>query len=110
MVTDYDGNILMKMGDTEGRTKCDIYPKQVEAIRDERISNNYLYQLKHRGYTGVPPMGKTENPFSIYRDWDEVPERWNRAPDEGSETIAKVGRDALEKAAEDLKKSDGEAA
>ena len=80
-------------------TKCDIYPNQVEAIRDERISNNYLYQLKHRGYTGVPPLGKTHNPFTIYSDWDNIPERWNRAPSAASEKIANVGREALERAA-----------
>ena len=99
MVCDYDGNIIAKLGDSEGMTKCDIYPNQVEAIRDERISNNYLYQLKHRGYTGVPPMGKTNNPFTIYSDWDNIPERWNRAPSAASEKIANVGREALERAA-----------
>lgn len=99
MVCDYDGNMIAKMGDTEGMTKVDIYPNQVQAIREERISNNYLYQLKHRGYTGVPPLGKTHNPFTIYSEWDNIPERWNRPPTAESERVANLGREALARAA-----------
>ncbi len=99
MVCDYDGNIMCKMGDTEGLTKVDVYPKIVEAIREERISNNYLYQLKHRGYTGVPPTGMSHNPFTIYSEWDKIPERWQRAPTEEAEKVARKGREALARAA-----------
>lgn len=106
MVTDYDGNIILKMGDTEGLTKCDIFPDQVESIRDERISNNYLYQLKHRGYTGMPPTGVSNNPFTIYRDWEKIPERWNHPPSSLAEEIAEKGRESLARAEEAL--SDGE--
>jgi amidase len=98
MVVDYDGRILASLGENEGMTKVDIFPKQVEQIRSERISNNYLYQLKHRGYTGVPPTGVSTNPFSIYRDWDVIPDRWSSAPTEAAEEVAAVGRAALERA------------
>jgi predicted amidohydrolase len=104
MVTDYDGNILCKMGDNEGMTKVDILPKEVEAIRRDRISNNYLYGLKHRGFTGVPPHGIKENPFTVYRDWDKIPKEWDRNPTDEAEKIAEQGRDALEKAKTNLKR------
>ncbi len=95
MVADFDGNILCKMGDTEGMTKVDVYPSVVEAIRRDRISNNYLYQLKHRGFTGVPPVGVTSNPFTVYRDWDVIPERWNHKPTVVAEAVAAASRRAL---------------
>jgi hypothetical protein len=28
----------------------------------------------------VPPVGLTHNPFTVYRDWEVIPERWNRKP------------------------------
>lgn len=98
MAVDYDGRILAKLGENEGMTKVDIFPKQVEQIRTERISNNYLYQLKHRGYTGVPPVGVAENPFSIYRDWDKIPARWSCPPTGTAEEVAAIGRAALDRA------------
>jgi len=95
MAVDFDGHILCKMGDNEGMTKVDLYPSVVEAVRNERMSNNYLYQLKHRGYTGVPPLGRTHNPFTIYRDWDRIPERWNSPPSAACEQVASSSREAL---------------
>jgi amidase len=95
MAVDFDGNIICKMGENEGMTKVDIYPSLVEAARRERMSNNYLYQLKHRGYTGVAPMGRTNNPFTIYRDWDNIPERWKHPPDAAWEKVAGTSRAAL---------------
>ena len=68
-----------------------------------RISNNYLYGLKHRGFTGVPPHGVRENPFTVYRDWDKIPEQWDRSPTADAEEIAQQGRDSLEKAKVKLK-------
>ena len=103
MVTDYDGNILCKMGDNEGMTKVDILPKEVEAIRKDRISNNYLYGLKHRGFTGVPPHGFRENPFTVYSEWDKIPKEWDRAPTKDAENIAQQGRESLAKAKTKLK-------
>ncbi|MFJ1260088.1 nitrilase-related carbon-nitrogen hydrolase [Cupriavidus sp. CuC1] len=100
MVVDYDGRILAKLGEGEGMTKVDIFPRHVEEIRTQRISNNYLYQLKHRGYTGVPPVGVSSNPFSIYRDWDKIPERWTTPPTKAAEQVAELGRAALARAAE----------
>jgi hypothetical protein len=79
------------MGENEGMTKVDIYPSLVEAARRERMSNNYLYQLKHRGYTGVAPIGRTNNPFTIYRDWDNIPERWKHPPDAASRAALTSG-------------------
>ena len=95
MAVDFDGNIICKMGENEGMTKVDIYPSLVEAARRDRMSNNYLYQLKHRGYTGVAPMGRTNNPFTIYRDWDKIPERWKHPPDAAWEKVAGTSRAAL---------------
>ena len=98
MVCDFDGNIVCKMGDTEGLTKVDIYPQLAEAARDTRSSNNYLYQLKHRGYTGVPPHGVTENPFTVYSEWDKIPDRWNTGPSAEAEAVSEKGRASLAKA------------
>ena len=102
MACDFDGNILCKMGETEGMTKVDLYPMLAEAARDKRASNNYLYQLKHRGYTGVPPHGLTENPFTVYSQWDQIPDRWNRAPSEVEEKVSAIGRESLAKASQEL--------
>jgi predicted amidohydrolase len=102
MVCDFDGNIICKMGDTAGLTKVDLYPQLVEAARDERTSNSYLYQLKHRGYTGVPPHGVTDNPFTVYSEWDKIPERWNRAPSEEAEKVSAKGRESLARASKKL--------
>lgn len=103
MAVDFDGNVICQMGENEGMSKCDIYPQLAQQARQERISNNYLYQLKHRGYTGVPPHGVTDNPFTIYRDWDTIPEMWDRNPDPSSEEVAQQGRAALAAAREKLK-------
>jgi|MDTC01.1.fsa_nt_gb predicted amidohydrolase len=103
MVTDFDGNIISKMGDTEGMTKVDIYPKQVNAIRKERVSNNYLYGLKHRGFTGVPPKGVTNNPFSVYRNWEKMPANLDKEPTGITQAIAEQGRDSLKKALSEQK-------
>lgn len=100
MVCDFDGNVITKMGENAGMTKVDIYPLHAEAARDERASNNYLYQLKHRGYTGVPPHGLTDNPFTVYSQWDEIPERWRGDPTGIAEEVAEEGRDELEASAE----------
>jgi hypothetical protein len=91
------------MGDNEGMTKVDILPKEVEAIRKDRISNNYLYGLKHRGFTGVPPHGVRENPFTVYSEWDKIPKEWDRAPTKDAENIAQQGRESLAKAKTKLK-------
>lgn len=88
MVCDFDGNIICRMGENEGMTKVDVFPLLAEAARDSRASNNYLYQLKHRGYTGLPPHGMTHNPFSIYRDWNRVPARWDRSPTEQEQEVS----------------------
>lgn len=103
MAVDFDGNIICQMGEGEGMSKCDIYPQLAQQARQERISNNYLYQLKHRGYTGVPPHGVTDNPFTIYRDWDKIPEIWDKNPDPNAEEVAQQGRAALDAAREKLK-------
>lgn len=105
MIVDFDGNILCQMGENEGMTKWDIYPQLAQQAREERISNNYLYQLKHRGYTGVPPHGVTENPFTIYRDWDTIPPMWDKTPDKAAEQIAEKGRASLAAAREKLRKA-----
>ncbi|WP_444884395.1 nitrilase-related carbon-nitrogen hydrolase [Microbulbifer sp. PSTR4-B] len=105
MACDYDGNIICSLDGSEGMTKVDLYPKLAEEARDKRLSNNYLYQIKHRGYTGMPPKGATHNPFTIYSDWDKIPKRWNRDPSKEAEKIANRGRKIL---AEASKKGDTE--
>ncbi len=98
MAVDFDGNIISAMGEGAGMTKVDVYPRLVEQARRERISNNYLYQLKHRGYTGVPPRGLTDNPFTIYSEWDKIPARWDHDPGAAAEAVSKKGRESLARA------------
>jgi len=105
MAVDFDGNVLTKMGDTAGMTKVDVHPQLAEAARDKRASNNYLYQLKHRGYTGVPPHGVTSNPFTVYSQWDKIPDRWNHPPNEVAEKVSARGRASLERASQKRKKA-----
>ncbi len=98
MAVDFDGNIIASMGEGAGMTKVDVYPRLVEQARDQRISNNYLYQLKHRGYTGVPPHGLSDNPFTIYSEWDKIPARWDHGPGDQAEAVSEKGRASLARA------------
>jgi amidase len=95
MAVDYDGRILAEMGETEGMTKVDLFPNLVEEGHRKWYSNNNLLNLKHRGYTGVPPDGVRECPYSIYRDWDRLPEKWSRIPD-GALRVAREQKKILD--------------
>jgi len=96
MAIDYNGNIIAQMGENPGMTKVDIFPKIVDQVPRHWFSNNNLINLKHRGYTGVPPFGVKENPYSIYRDWDRIPSKWEEIP-EGAIKIAEEQREFLRK-------------
>jgi hypothetical protein len=82
------------MGGTAGMTKADLFPKVADEVSERWLSHNNLINLKHRGYTGVPPKGDRTNPYSIYREWDKIPPQWANIPDEALE-IAKVQRELL---------------
>jgi hypothetical protein len=51
----------------------------------------------------VPPAGVTDNPFTIYRDWASIPERWNTAPSPLAERVAEAGRLSLARAEQKAK-------
>jgi predicted amidohydrolase len=81
MVVDFEGNVINEMGGTPGMMKVDIFPQTVANARKQRCSNNHLYNLKHRGYTGVPPQGVLTNPYTVYKNWEHVPDEFACAPD-----------------------------
>jgi len=95
MAVDFNGLILAEMGVNRGMTKVDIFPKLVDEVSERWYSNNNLLNLKHRGYTGVQPDGVKENPYSIYRDWDKIPPKWDKIP-EGAKNVAKIQRELLD--------------
>ncbi len=94
MAVDFNGEIITQMGVTAGMTKADLFPRVADEIPERWLSHNNLINLKHRGYTGVPPEGDKTNPYSIYREWDKIPPRWANIPDEALE-IAKAQRELL---------------
>jgi amidase len=94
MAVDFNGEIIAQMGATSGMSKVDLLPRLTEEVPERWISHNNLINLKHRGYTGVPPDGVKTNPYSIYRDWDKIPARWASIPREAQE-IARVQRELL---------------
>lgn len=102
MVVDFEGNIINEMDGTPGMIKVDIFPQLVANARNQRCSNNHLYNLKHRGYTGCPPHGVSSNPYSVYREWDKIPEAFTEAPDQMC-PIAEVARETLQKQKELLR-------
>jgi|GEM_PF-159389 len=104
MVVDFEGNIINEMGETPGMIKVDIFPQLVANARNQRCSNNHLYNLKHRGYTGCPPHGVSSNPYSVYREWDTIPPEFMEAPDRMC-PIAEVARETLQKQKEKLRKT-----
>ena len=103
MAVDFEGNIINEMDGTAGMIKVDIYPQLVENARKQRCSNNHLYNLKHRGYTGAPPSGVASNPYTVYRDWDNIPPEFQNAPPL-MDPIAEVARNVLNEQKERLKK------
>jgi len=96
MVVDFEGNIINEMDGTAGMIKVDIFPQMVTNARKQRCSNNHLYNLKHRGYTGVPPYGVSNNPYSVYREWDKIPPEFTEPPDRMF-PIADAARKILQK-------------
>jgi predicted amidohydrolase len=96
MAVDFNGEIMTQMGATPGMTKVDLFPKVTDEIPERWLSHNNLINLKHRGYTGVPPEGDKTNPYSIYREWNKIPSRWAHIPNEAL-VIAKAQRELLRK-------------
>ena len=70
MAVDYTGKILTQAPyGIPWATKVDIDPRLAETARKEFRTHNHLYNLKHRGYSGLPPEGDQRNVYSVYRDW-----------------------------------------
>ncbi len=80
MAVDFEGNIINHMDGTAGMIKVDLYPHLVDLAREQRVSNNHFFNLKHRGYTGFPPNGDASNPYTIYSNWDHIPEQYSTPP------------------------------
>jgi predicted amidohydrolase len=94
MAVDFNGEIITQMGAMAGMTKADLFPRVADEIPERWLSHNNLINLKHRGYTGVPPEGDKTNPYSIYREWNKIPPQWANISDEALE-IAKAQRELL---------------
>ena len=104
MAVDFHGEIITQMGGTAGMNKVDLFPKLVDNVPEQWLSHNNLINLKHRGYTGVPPDGDKSNPYSIYRDWNKIPPRWAKIPEKSME-VANIQRELLKKVQKQCKLS-----
>ena len=70
LVTDYVGRIMHQAPrGIECLTKVDIYPALANEARKEYRTCNHLYNVKHRGYVGLPPDGDQRNIYSFYSTW-----------------------------------------
>lgn len=71
MIVNFDGRILVELSrHAEGMTKADIYPALADSARQQYGEQNHLYNLMHRGYSGEPPKGRSNNPYLYLKNWD----------------------------------------
>jgi len=70
MIVNFDGSVIVELSaHAEGMTKADIYPGLVDSSRKQYAEQNHLFNLTHRGYSALPPDGRSVNPYSFYRNW-----------------------------------------
>lgn len=70
MAVGIDGKILTRAPHgTPWVTKVDLNPAEADLARKEAKVHNHLYNLKHRGYVGMPQGGDESNPYSVYTLW-----------------------------------------
>lgn len=70
MAVDFDGRVVTQAPPgVTWLTKVDLDINAVNRARAQYRTCNHLFNLKHRGYTALPPYGDMKNIYSVYKDW-----------------------------------------